>query len=226
MPLRIGLQIWMMPRFELTQMLNTIEQNKLTCIFHSPPVFLLFTQPGFPREKLRSVYYAMSGAAPLSKGLQERATKVFYNGTKLATNWGMTEVVAVATMVPAGEDELDGSVGRLLPGMEAKVVDTISGKELGVGERGELLVKGPNVTMGYYKNPEANAAAIEGEWMHTGDIAIIDERGKVFIVDRLKVIPRETSADLRNSSNTREIKWFPRSWKACSSHIPASQMLA
>ena len=84
----------------------------------------------------------MSGAAPLSKSLQERVTKVLWNGTKLATNWGMTEVVAVATMYPAGKEITDGSVGVLLPGMEAKVVDTASGKELGAGQRGELLVKG------------------------------------------------------------------------------------
>jgi len=80
----------------------------------------------------------MSGAAPLSKSLQERVTKVFYNGTKLETNWGMTEVVAVATMLPSGQGVTDGSVGTLLPGMEAK----ITGEELGVGQSGELLVKG------------------------------------------------------------------------------------
>jgi 4-coumarate--CoA ligase len=146
MPLRIGLQTYMLPRFQLSQMLDVIQHFQLTAIFHSPPVFLLFTQPGFPREKIKSVRYAMSGAAPLSKGLQQRTSEVFYHGTKLATNWGMTEVVAVATMVPAGEERLDGSVGTLLPGMEGKVVDTITGKELGVGERGELLVKGTLLT--------------------------------------------------------------------------------
>lgn len=142
LPLRTGLQIHMLPRFNLEQMLDIIERDQLTCIFHSPPVFLLFTQPGFPREKIKSIRYAMSGAAPLSKSLQQRVTKVLYNGTKLATNWGMTEVVAVATMYPAGKEVTDGSVGVLLPGMEAKVVDTVSGKELGAGQRGELLVKG------------------------------------------------------------------------------------
>lgn len=142
LPLRVGLQTYMLPRFNLDQMLDVIDRNQLTCIFHSPPVFLLFTQPGFPREKIRSVWYAMSGAAPLSRSLQERVTKVLWNGTKLATNWGMTEVVAVATMYPAGREITDGSVGVLLPGMEAKVVDTASGKELGAGQRGELLVKG------------------------------------------------------------------------------------
>jgi acyl-CoA synthetase (AMP-forming)/AMP-acid ligase II len=201
LPLRIGLQIWMLPRFDLDTYLNLIEREKLTAMFHSPPVFLLFTQPGFQREKIRSVHYAHSGAAPLSKGLQRRVSEVLYNGATLETNWGMTEVVAVATMFPTGSNEMEGSVGTLLPGMEAKIVDVSSGKELGVGERGELLIKGmrfsslgvlmtgPNVTMGYFKNPEQNAAAIEGEWLHTGDIAIINEKGHVFIVDRLKVFP-------------------------------------
>jgi acyl-CoA synthetase (AMP-forming)/AMP-acid ligase II len=142
LPLRIGLQIHMLPRFDLHHMLNVIEKYQLTCIFHSPPVFLLFTQPGFPREKLKSVWYAMSGAAPLSKELQQKVTKVLYNGTTLTTNWGMTETVAVAAMYPATNKETEGSVGTLMPGLEAKVIDTISGKELGVGERGELLIKG------------------------------------------------------------------------------------
>jgi len=60
------------------------------------------------------------------------------------------------------------------------------------------LIVGPNVTRGYYKNPEQDASAIEGEWLHTGDIAIVDEEGKVFIVDRLKVIPNEMGANSRN----------------------------
>jgi len=147
LPMRIGLQIWFMhfPRFDLTHMLNIIEKHKLTCVFHSPPVFLLFTQPGFPREKIKTIHYAMSGAAPLSKSLQERVTEVLYNGTKLETNWGMTEVVAVATMLPSGEGVTDGSVGTLLPGMEAKLVDTVTGKEVGVGDRGELLIKGTSI---------------------------------------------------------------------------------
>lgn len=57
------------------------------------------------------------------------------------------------------------------------------------------VIVGPNVTTGYYKNPEQDAAAIEGDWLHTGDIAIVDEDGKVFIVDRLKVVPNEMRAD-------------------------------
>jgi len=60
------------------------------------------------------------------------------------------------------------------------------------------LIVGPNVTTGYYKNPEQDAAAIEGDWLHTGDIAIVDEEGKVFIVDRLKVISSEMRANSRN----------------------------
>jgi 4-coumarate--CoA ligase len=134
------------PHFDLTHMLNVIEKYKLTCLFHSPPVFLLFTQPGFQREKITTLQYAMSGAAPLSQSLQERVTKVLYNNTKLETNWGMTEVVAVATMLPSGESITDGSVGTLLPGMEAKLVDTMTGRELGVGERGELLIKGISIS--------------------------------------------------------------------------------
>jgi hypothetical protein len=84
----------------------------------------------------------MSGSAPLSKGLQERVSAQLFNGAKLSTNWGMTEVVAVATMVPTGMGECDGSVGTLLPGMEGRIVDTMTGKDVGVGERGELLVRG------------------------------------------------------------------------------------
>lgn len=149
LPLRIGLQIWMLPRFDLDTYLDLIEREKLTAMFHSPPVFLLFTQPGFPREKLKSVHYAHSGAAPLSKGLQRRVSEVLYNGATLETNWGMTEVVAVATMFPTGSNEMEGSVGTLLPGMEGKIVDVSSGKELGVGERGELLIKGGSQGGGY-----------------------------------------------------------------------------
>ena len=160
-------------------MLDVIQQFQLTCIFHSPPVFLLFTQPGFPREKIKSVWYAMSGSAPLSKGLQERVSAQLFDGAKLSTNWGMTEVVAVATMVPTGMGENDGSVGTLLPGMEGRIVDTMTGKDVGVGERGELLVRGialrclvhgrSQCDAGILRNSEANAAALEN-WLHTGTL--------------------------------------------------------
>lgn len=83
-------------------------------------------------------------------------------------------------------DKPIGSSGTLWPNMSAKLV--VDDKEVGVGEEGELCLKGPNIFKGYYNNPEATAASFDGEgWYHTGDIGKIDEEGNIYITDRLKV---------------------------------------
>jgi len=80
-----------------------------------------------------------------------------------------------------------GAVGWLLPNVQARIVDVETGDDLGSNQRGELLVRGPNIMRGYLNNPDATAAMIETDgWMHTGDVAIIDDEGHLFIVDRLK----------------------------------------
>ena len=132
----------------------------------------------------------------------------------------MTEVTCAGLIAPAGSGDNIGSVGTLLPNCEIKLIDE-NGKEVGMGERGEIYIKGPNVSSGYWKNENATRETmLEGGWLRTGDVAVNDERGWFYIVDRLKVdiLPRpdpQIGADLfhRNSSKSPASKSLPPSSK-------------
>jgi acyl-CoA synthetase (AMP-forming)/AMP-acid ligase II len=99
----------------------------------------------------------------------------------------MTETTVGATMPDREFGTVPGSVGRVMPNTELRVVDTRTGRDLGAGERGELWVRGPEVMAGYLSRPDATADIIDaGGWLCTGDLGYVDGNGKVFVVDRLK----------------------------------------
>jgi long-chain acyl-CoA synthetase len=116
---------------------------------------------------------AVTGAAPIAHEILE----FFYAcGIPVMEGYGMTETSTVAT-VNTPEDHRFGSVGKALPGVELKIAGD-----------GEVLIKGPNIFQGYYKNEEATREAIEGDWLHTGDLGRLDEDGFLFITGRKKDI--------------------------------------
>lgn len=108
----------------------------------------------------------------------------------------MTEVTCAGLVSPSGIPGTPGSVGVLLPNCEIKLIDE-DGKEVGTGERGEIYIRGPNVSPGYWKNEKATRETIlEGGWLRTGDVAVNDERKWFYIVDRLKVeAPADTQSE-------------------------------
>ncbi|KPI41329.1 putative acyl-coenzyme A synthetase [Cyphellophora attinorum] len=128
----------------------------------------------------------MSGGSLLSNDLRSAVSNMFPPGINLITNWGMTEATCEATQFPLHEIDTEASVGRLMPNMSAKVIDTTGG-ELGKNEMGELCIKGPNVSRGYFNNPTATADAFTPDgFFKTGDIAIVGDDEKVFIKGRYK----------------------------------------
>jgi long-chain acyl-CoA synthetase len=129
----------------------------------------------------------MCGAAPLAPEVGRRFQQL--TGVRVVQGYGLTEAAPLTHLNPVYSDELNvlESVGLPAHDTEQKVVDIETGaQELGVGEVGEICVRGPQVMRGYWKAPEATAAAIRGGWLHTGDIGYIDENGYVFIQDRKK----------------------------------------
>ena len=133
---------------------------------------------------MSSVKSVLSGAAPLGADLQRQCAERLDCTVKLT--WGMTELSPVGTINPDENVRL-GSAGLLVPGCEAKILDTETGEELGVEGEGELCIRGPNVFKGYLNNEEATKNTImEDGFLKTGDIAKIDADGFVFILDRSK----------------------------------------
>ena len=126
---------------------------------------------------------ALSGAAPLDAEQIDGMRKRF--GLDVHEGYGLTETSpVVATGV--GQDAPVGSVGRPLPGVEVRIVDA-DGEDTFIGDAGEILIRGANVFVGYWKDPEATTAVLTGDgWLHTGDIAVADEDGYLFLFDRAK----------------------------------------
>ena len=105
----------------------------------------------------------------------------------MTQGYGMTELSPVSHCVPDGVDLDVATVGRLLPNMEAMIVDAATGAELPPGEPGELWCRGPNVMAGYLNDPDATAATLDRDgWLHTGDLVTVDADGVFTVVDRIK----------------------------------------
>lgn len=179
-----GATVVSMPRFDLEQYLQIIERYEANFTPLVPPVALALAQhPLVDKYDLSSLHMVANGAAPLAEAIARAVERRL--GVTVQEGYGMTEL-AGATHIQAPDDP-KASVGRALPDVEWKVVDPGSGQALGIGQQGEICIRGPNVMQGYLNRPEETAATLDAQgWLHTGDLGYADEAGRCFIVDRLK----------------------------------------
>ncbi|MFN2612967.1 MAG: AMP-binding protein, partial [Solirubrobacterales bacterium] len=183
--LRHGSTLVTMPRFDLEQFLDLIEEHRVTRVYLVPPIALgLAKHPAVEGRDLSSVDLIMSGAAPLGAELSEKLAKRI--GADVIQGYGLTETSPVTHTIRR-ERNKPGSVGPPLPATECRLVDPETGEGVGDGERGELWIRGPQVMKGYLNNQEATDATIDADgWLHTGDIGVRDADDHYEIVDRLK----------------------------------------
>ena len=180
-----GVTVVTMPRFDMVEALETIQNQKITRFFAVPPMILgLAKLPIVANYDLSSLRQIFSGAAPLGADIAaEAAARV---GCEVVQGYGMTELSPVTHCTVQGQYR-PGTCGVTISNTEIRIVDPESGEDRGVGERGELWVRGPQVMTGYLNNQKATDETIDAEgWLHTGDVAIVDEHHHVSIVDRLK----------------------------------------
>ena len=187
MLLRRGVAVVTMPQFELEMYLRLTQDYRCKAAYLVPPIALaLAKHPIVDNFDLSSLKMINSGAAPMGAALElqlgERLNCLAKQG------YGMTETSPVTHFTPEDLSMVrHGSAGLMVPNTECRIRDLENGTDLGPGERGELLVRGPQVMLGYLNHPEATAQAIDADgWLHTGDVAYADEDGFFFIVDRLK----------------------------------------
>jgi len=174
-------------RFGLGDYLRMLQEHRATRAFLAPPVVLqLATSPAVDSHDLSSVRLAVCGAAPLDVAVAERAERRV--GWPIRQGYGMTEASPGTHQVAEADFATTpaGSVGRLLPATEARLVDPATGEDSAPGEPGELWVRGPQVMAGYLDDPGATAQTLVEGWLRTGDIARVDDDGVFWIVDRLK----------------------------------------
>jgi acyl-CoA synthetase (AMP-forming)/AMP-acid ligase II len=184
--LRAGATIVTMPRFDLEGFLRIIQDRKVTRAYVVPPIALaLAKHPLVDQFDVSSLKLVFSGAAPLGAELEQACTQRL--GCRVSQGYGMTESAPVSHGVPLEGDLKPGTIGVTVPNMECRVVDVETGEDVEQGERGELWMRGPNVMKGYLNNEEATKGTIDEDgWLHTGDVAIVDEDGYFSIVDRVK----------------------------------------
>jgi len=159
---------------------------KLTAIVGLNTLFVsLLASPRFKELDFSDLTITMSGGTALMPDTAKRWQEI--TGVGISEGYGLTECAPVVTANAANGLERMGTVGQPLPATSLMCIDD-QGKEVAIGERGELCVKGPQVMKGYWKRPDASKDAFteDGEWFRTGDVAIIDEDGFVSIVDRIK----------------------------------------
>lgn len=185
--LYVGATVVTMPRFELEQFLDLIDRYGVTFLHAVPPIVqALAKHPAVERHDLSSLRRVACGAAPLGGDVARAAADRV--GCDVGQGYGMTELGGGSHISPDDPDSMDwSSVGPPMPSTECRLVNVDTGVDVEPGEPGELLGRGPQVMRGYLNNPEATAATIDaGGWLHTGDIATVDERGYFTIVDRAK----------------------------------------
>ena len=181
-----GWSIVLIPRPDPNVILEAIDKYKPTFLPAVPTMYVgMLRHPDFEKYDISSLKGCFSGAAPLA--LETIREFESASGSQICEGYGLSETTPVATINPFGGKTKVGSIGVPVPDTDIRIVDLEEGKkEMPVGEPGEVIIKGPQVTQGYYKREEETKEALRDGWLYTGDIGKMDEEGYIYIVDRKK----------------------------------------
>ena len=184
MSLDAGASILLVQRFDPVTAIETIGQRGVTVVPGAPPVWVAWSMlEGFGTSHFASVRLALTGAARTPPEVADRLAEKF--GITLREGYGLTEASPVVTS-SVGVEPRRESVGRVVPGVEVRVVDS-DGSDIIAGDSGEVLVRGENVFVGYWNDAAATARVLDDDgWLHTGDIATVDGDGYLYLLDRAK----------------------------------------
>ncbi|MGD8586290.1 MAG: alpha/beta fold hydrolase, partial [Chloroflexota bacterium] len=205
--------IVLLPYFEPHELLEHVRAYRPTVFPAAPSMYAALAQvPNARSYGLESIRACISGSSPLPVEVQESFEKLT-NG-RLVEGYGLTEASPVTHANPLDGRSRAGSIGLPLPNTEAKIVDLASGADLPPGQIGQLLVKGPQVTSGYWQQTEEDKALLEDGWLDTGDVAVMDTDGYFHIIGRSRdliragehtVYPRDVEELLYENNKVREV---------------------
>ena len=200
--------------------LGLIEQHEPTVMPAVPAMLvglnkLLQSRP----MKFRALRYCMSGGAPLDRRIAEEFAA--HTGATVVEGFGLSEASPVTHVGPLDGSARPGTVGLPLPDTDARIVDPATGRtELPAGEVGELIIKGPQVMLGYLNDPEATARTVRDGWLYTGDLAIQDSEGFFRIVDRKKDLIITSGFNVYPSDVEQVLRTCPGVADACVIGVP------
>jgi len=171
---------------DIDALLKAINKYKPTLFMGVPTMYNAINyHPDIDKYDVRSIRACISGSAPLPMAVKQTFKEL--TGGKLVEGYGLTEAPTATHCNPMFGMNVEGSIGLPLPDVEAKIVDIDTGtKDLPIGETGELVLRSPNVMKDYWNMPEETEIALREGWLYTGDIALMDENGYFYIVDRKK----------------------------------------
>jgi len=214
--LMYGMTLVLHPRFDAAEVLASIETHRATMFEAVPTMYMyMLAHPDFESFDVSSLTRCTVGGQTMPTVKMEEVVRRF--GCPLIELWGMTELAGLGTTFPSNGPIKLGSIGVALPHVEARIADVDdASKTMPRGEVGELMIKGPIVMQGYYGNDDATREAIEPDgWLHSGDIARMDEDGAIFVVDRKK-----------DMINTAGFKVFPAEVERVVAEHPSVAMVA
>jgi long-chain acyl-CoA synthetase len=211
-PLLSGATLLIVPKFSPKEVFSVIKKHTATVFAGVPTMYnYLYQYPDGDPNDLESLRLCISGGASLPVALLKNFEKKF--NVVISEGYGLSEASPVTSFNPLDRPRKPGSIGTSILRVENKIVDEL-GQDVPIGAVGELIVRGPNVMKGYYKMPEETQAAIRDGWLHTGDMARMDEEGYFYIVDRKKdliivggynVYPREVEEVIYNHPDVVEV---------------------
>ena len=200
------------PRFLPKDILDITDKLQPTIFPGTPAIYLaLMQQKDIGKYDLSSINYCISGSAPMPlEGIKRFNT---LTRGEIIEGYGLTEASPVTHFNPLMGEHKIGSIGLPFPDTDVRIVDLETGQNLPPNSPGELLIKGPQVMLGYWKRPDETAEVLQNGWLHTGDIATMDEQGYFSIIDRKKdliiaagfnVYPREIEEVLLHHPGIKE----------------------
>lgn len=210
MPLFSGATVTILESFQPKEVIETLLKDEITIFMGVPSMYVVLLEAGKKNISFPKLRLAVSGGAALPVEIYRQSREIMK--LPIVEGYGLTEASPAVSFNPPDGVQKEGSIGLPLPNVECKIVDE-DDNELPVGEVGELAVRGENVMLGYYNQSDETLKALRGGWLHTGDLAKMDEEGYIYIVDRKKdlvivagmnVYPREVEEVIYQHPKVRE----------------------
>jgi long-chain acyl-CoA synthetase len=203
-------------RFGEEAVARSVDADGMTMLFGVPPVFARLLDAGLERE-MRRVRYAFSAAATMPLPVAERWREAA--GTTVHEGYGLTETSPFACYNHVSEPRA-GTVGTPIPGVEVRIGSVADGGAVEEGAAGEVLVRGPNVMLGYWRRPDLTRDAMRGGWLRTGDLGRMDERGYLVLEDRLREVVNVAGFKVFPAQVDRVLHLHPRVAEAAAYGTP------